>query len=187
MAEQPAGAVKIDPDLGRVVEVRPYDPAWPSIFEKMRDKISEALESEALSIDHVGSTAVPSLAAKPVIDIHLAVRDAANEGAYRPALEAAGFGFVHRAPDWFEHRLFKRMEPEVNLHVFSTGCVELARCRLFRDWLRVNASDRELYADTKRALAARRWDHVQDYAIAKTAVISEIMSRAEAWVSVSPP
>ncbi len=171
-----------DPDRGRAVVVVPYDPAWPSQFDAARRTILAALGAEAVSVEHVGSTAVPGLAAKPVIDIHLSVRDPADETLYRPALEAAGFAFVHRAPDWFEHRLFKGREPaEINLHLFPVGCPELDRCCLFRDWLRVDGADRALYADTKRTLATRRWDHVQDYADAKTEVILQILSRAEAW------
>jgi len=170
-----------DPDRARKIEVMPYDPAWPRLFEVEAAKIRAALGSAALLIEHVGSTAVAGLAAKPVIDIQLAVPNSAEEDAYRPALERAGYRLVIREPEWFEHRLFKGAAPEANLHVFSGGCAELDRCRLFRDWLRVTPRDVELYARTKQQLATRTWAHVQDYANAKQGVIAEIMARAAAW------
>ena len=169
-----------DLDKSRKVEVVDYDPAWPATYEAEAAKIRAALGEAALSLEHIGSTSVPGLAAKPVIDIHLAVADSADEPAYRPALEAAGYRFQHAAPDWFEHRFFKGTDPEVNLHVFSEGCPELDRCKVFRDWLRRSPKDVALYAGAKRELAQRDWAHVNDYAMAKTAVVAEIMERAQA-------
>lgn len=162
------------------IEVVPYSPAWPRQFEQQLARIRRALKETALSIEHVGSTAVPGLAAKPAIDIHLAVRNSADEAVYGPALEQAGFRCVVREPDWFEHRMYKGLDPEVNLHVFSEGCPELERCRFFRDWLRVAHADRVLYSQFKQALALLEWDHVDEYADAKRDIIDEIMSHAEA-------
>jgi GrpB-like predicted nucleotidyltransferase (UPF0157 family) len=173
--------VRTDPDRARKVEVVPYDPEWPRMYSAKEQRIREALGRAALRIDHVGSTSVPGLSAKPVIDIQLAVRDSADEAAYRGALEQAGYCLVVREPEWFEHRLFKGSNPETNLHVYSADCPELDRCRLFRDWLRVNLQDVELYARTKQELAQREWAHVQNYADAKQAVIAQIMARAAAW------
>jgi GrpB-like predicted nucleotidyltransferase (UPF0157 family) len=170
-----------DPDRARKIEVVPYDPAWPRLFAAEEARIRAALGTAALLIEHVGSTSVLGLAAKPVIDIQLAVRDSAHEEAYRSALERAGFRLIIREPEWFEHRLFKGTAPETNLHVFSAGSAELDRCRLFRDWLRVSAEDVALYARTKQELATHTWAHVQDYANAKQSVIAEIMARAEKW------
>ena len=160
------------------VEVVPYDPAWPALFEAEAARLRPALGPAAVKIEHVGSTAVLGLAAKPVIDIHLTVADSADERAYAPPVEALGYALVHREPDWFQHRMFRLTEPMVNLHAFSAGCPELDRCRRFRDWLRANEDDRELYARTKLDLARRDWDKVQDYADAKTEVVAAIMSRA---------
>jgi GrpB-like predicted nucleotidyltransferase (UPF0157 family) len=123
---------------------------------------------------------VPGLPAKPVIDIALEVPDSADEPAYVPDMETAGYVLRIREPEWFEHRVFKGPDTNVNLHVFSAGCEEVERMLLFRDRLRSNAADRELYARAKRELAARDWKYVQQYADAKTAVVHEIMSRAEA-------
>ena len=128
--------------------------------------------------EHAGSTSVPGLAAKPVIDIVLAVPDSSDEGAYVPALEAAGYVLRIREPDWYEHRLFKGPDTNVNVHVFYEGCEEIARMLAFRDHMRVNDADRELYERTKRELAAREWEFVQDYADAKTDVVKEIVARA---------
>lgn len=159
----------------RVVE---YDLRWPEIFAREAERIRAALGEHALQIEHAGSTAVPGLAAKPVIDIILAVTDSREESAYAPALEASRYRLTIREPEWHEHRMFKGSEQETNLHVFSRGCPEIKRMLIFRDWLRANAADRDLYARTKLELGQRRWERVQDYADAKTAIVEEIMSRA---------
>ena len=156
----------------------PYDPRWPRIADRVIARVRAALGPAALRIEHVGSTSVPGLAAKPVIDIDLVVADPTEEDDYLPALEAAGFRFHLREPDWFAHRLFRGEGPAVNLHVFPQGCAEVERMLAFRDHLRADATDRRLYEDTKRRLAARSWGKVQDYADAKSAVVAEIMQRA---------
>ena len=165
------------------IEIRDYDPAWPAMFEAVAGRIRTVLGSGALAVHHAGSTSVPGLAAKPIIDVTLAVADARDEAAYVPPLQAAGFRFVVREPDWFEHRLFKADAPKVNLHVFSDGCSEIARMLRFRDWLRAHPEDRALYEAVKRDLAARDWALVQNYADAKTEVVAQIMARAEAGKS----
>ena len=165
------------------IDIADYDPAWPLQFEHQAARIRAALGAAVLSLDHVGSTAVPGLAAKPVIDIHLVVESSQQEAAYAPALEAAGYSLAVREPDWFEHRMFKGQDPSVNLHVFSKACPELERVKLFRDWLRQSPQDRDLYAETKRRLAMGDWTYVQNYADAKQAVIGEIMGRATAWAT----
>lgn len=155
-----------------------YDPEWPDLFQREADRIRAALEERALQIEHTGSTSVPGLAAKPVIDIVLLVADSADEEAYAPALETAGYVLRIREPDWYEHRVFKGPDTNVNLHVFSEGCPEIERMVLFRDRLRANEPDRELYERTKRELARKKWKYVQDYADAKSAVVEEIITRA---------
>jgi GrpB-like predicted nucleotidyltransferase (UPF0157 family) len=163
------------------VEIVAYDPAWPDRFKHEAAKIRAALGVAALNIEHVGSTAVPGLPAKPVIDIHLTVRDASEEAGYLQQLNAAGYRLTLREPDWFEHRMLQGDDPLVNLHVFTQGCAEVERCRLFRDWLRISAEDRSLYAGVKQKLAARPWQSVQQYAEAKNPVVASIMARALAW------
>jgi GrpB-like predicted nucleotidyltransferase (UPF0157 family) len=164
--------------LNAPVLLAEYDSEWPRLFEREAKRIRGALGERALVVEHAGSTAVPGLAAKPIIDIVLVVERSADEGSYVPPLEAAGYVLRLREPDWFEHRLFKGPDTNVNLHVFSRGCVEVDRMLAFRDHLRTNAGDRRRYEDAKRELAGRRWKHLQHYADAKTAVVAEIMTRA---------
>ena len=162
-----------------MIHISDYDREWPQQFESEAVCIRGTLGALVLELQHVGSTSVPGLAAKPVIDIALCVANSADEAAYAPALITAGYALTIREPEWFEHRMFKRAAPEANLHVFSLGCPEVARMMNFRDWLRRNAADRALYDETKRALATRGWGDVQEYADAKSAVVTEIMARAE--------
>jgi GrpB-like predicted nucleotidyltransferase (UPF0157 family) len=155
------------------------DPTWPAQYSREEERIRAALGPRALQVEHVGSTSVPGLAAKPVIDIVLTVRDSADEAAYVPDLEAAGYKLLVREPAWYEHRFLRDREPDVQIHVFTVGSPEVERMLTFRDRLRTEPEDRDLYERTKRELAARRWDYVQDYADAKSTVVEEIISRAE--------
>jgi GrpB-like predicted nucleotidyltransferase (UPF0157 family) len=155
-----------------------YDHRWPEQFAREAEGIQSVLGSRALRIEHVGSTSVPGLATKPIIDLLLVVADSANEDAYAPALTAAGYILRIREPNWYEHRLFKGPDTDINLRVFSPGCPEIDRMLLFRDRLRGNAADREPYARTKLALTRQNWKYVQNYADAKTAVVEEIIARA---------
>jgi GrpB-like predicted nucleotidyltransferase (UPF0157 family) len=164
--------------LNAPIELAEYDPQWPWLFEREAGRIRIALGNRALVVEHAGSTAVPGLAAKPIIDVVLIVDDSADESSYVPDLEAAGYVLRIREPDWFEHRMFRGPDTKVNLHVFSRGCDEADRMIIFRDHLRANEADRRHYADAKRELAAREWKYVQHYADAKSAVVAEIMARA---------
>lgn len=157
-----------------------YDSRWPMLFDREASRIRTALASLAIRVEHVGSTSVPGLAAKPIIDIVLVVPDSADEPAYVPALEAAGYTLRIRQPDWFEHRLLNGPAADINLHVFSAGAVEVDRMLLFRDWLRNHESDRAAYLAVKRQLAHQTWRHVQHYADAKTEVVGQIVDRATA-------
>src|SRR5580704_16272685 len=150
-----------------------YNPQWPQLFAREAERIRAVLGSLALRIEHAGSTSVPGLAAKPIIDLLLVVADSAQEDTYAPAMEAAGYVLRIREPNWYEHRMFKGPDTDINLHVFSSGCPETERTLMFRDWLRGNAADRDLYARTKVALSQKKWTYVQNYADAKTAVIEE--------------
>jgi GrpB-like predicted nucleotidyltransferase (UPF0157 family) len=151
---------------------------WPGLFKREADRIQAVLGDRVLMLEHVGSTSVTGLAAKPRIDILLVVADSADEQAYVSALEAADYVLRIREPDWYEHRVFKGPDTDINLHVFSQGCPEINRMLLFRDWLRTNASDRHLYERTKKELARHDWKYMQNYADAKTMVVEEILARA---------
>jgi len=164
--------------LNGTIELVPYDPKWPTLYAQLEAQIRRALGAKVLQIEHVGSTSVPNLAAKPIIDIVLAVQDSADESAYVPALEQAGFVLRIREPDWFEHRMFKSPTVAGNVHVFTHGCEEMTRMLAFRDWLRTSDADRALYEKTKRELAGRVWRYTQDYADAKSEVVRAILGRA---------
>jgi GrpB-like predicted nucleotidyltransferase (UPF0157 family) len=166
------------PPTYREIIVADYDQEWPRWFEQAAREIRTALGDRALSLDHVGSTSVPGLAAKPLIDINLVVADTTDESAYVPPLEAIGYVLRVREPDWFEHRMLRGSDPPVNVHVFPQGCEEVERMLVLRDWLRTHEDDRELYARTKRELAAKQWKYVQNYADAKSEVVGEILARA---------
>ena len=158
------------------VHLDDYDPAWPGWFEREARRIRAALGERVRLLEHAGSTSVPGLAAKPIIDIVLAVPDSTDEGAYVPPMEAAGYVLRIRELEWFEHRMFKA--PHTQVHVFTEGTDEIDRMLAFRDWLRSHDDDRRLYERTKRELAARDWKYVQHYADAKTDVVTEITNRA---------
>ena len=165
----------------RDIAIVPADPAWPRMYEELASIISSALGDRALSLQHVGSTSVPGLAAKPIIDIDLVVADAADEASYVPDLEAAGFVLRVREPWWYEHRCLSLEQPRCNLHVFSPDSAESVRMAIFRDWLRANAQDRDLYRDAKVAAAAQanaNGEHVMEYNARKQNVIREIYDRA---------
>lgn len=155
-----------------------YDPAWPALFEREAKRIHQALGQRARLLEHVGSTSVPGLPAKPIIDILLAVADSSDESSYKPSLEAAGYVLRIREPDWHQHRVFKGPDTNVNVHVFTEGSSEIARMVRFRDRLRAHTGERDLYERTKRELAARRWEYVQHYADAKSEVVEGILARA---------
>jgi len=165
------------PYANKVVVVD-YDPAWPALFRREEDRVRVSLGERVRLLEHAGSTSVPGLPSKPVIDIVLAVPDSSIEASYVPDLEAAGYVLRIREPGWFQHRVFKGPDTDVNLHVFTAGCSEIARMLAFRDWLRQNPVDRDLYAATKRELATLEWRFVQHYADAKSEVVADIMSRA---------
>jgi GrpB-like predicted nucleotidyltransferase (UPF0157 family) len=158
-----------------------YDPAWPVMFQREEKRIRAALGDRALTIEHVGSTSVPGLIAKPCIDILLVVPDAGDDPAYVPDLEAAGYvlRISEELDDWGPHRVFKGSEINLNLHVLSVGSPEIRRFLDFRDWIRAHSEDRDRYADAKRQLAGREWRYMQDYADAKGDVVDEIKDRIE--------
>jgi GrpB-like predicted nucleotidyltransferase (UPF0157 family) len=166
--------------LNAQVYLAPYDPAWPAQYAGEAAKIRAALGERALVLEHVGSTSIPGLCAKPIIDILLAVADSGDEDAYVPALTAQGYRLHLREPDWEQHRVMKGENPYVNLHVFTAGSREVTRMLAFRDRCRAHPDEFALYEATKRELAGRVWRHVQHYANAKEEVVEAIIARAQA-------
>jgi GrpB-like predicted nucleotidyltransferase (UPF0157 family) len=164
--------------LAGLIRLVEYDSEWPHKYAQEAERIRKALGQRELRIEHVGSTSVPGLVAKPIIDIVVTVLESGDERQYAPALETAGYRLHLREQGWYEHRLFKGAQDSVNLHVFQQGVPEIERMVKFRDWLRTSRDDRELYARAKRALAEQEWKFTQNYADAKSTVVEEIMSRA---------
>ncbi len=171
------------------IQLAPYDANWPSMFSRAAQKVRSVLSDGALQIEHVGSTAVPGLSAKPIIDMVLAVEDPRDEASYVAPLESQDFVLRKREPDWFEHRLLILRESDLacNLHVFALHCEESERMIAFRDWLRVQDADRELYESTKKVLATQTWRHVQNYADAKSEIIRKILERARTGIPRNSP
>jgi GrpB-like predicted nucleotidyltransferase (UPF0157 family) len=181
MTEEQIRRITVGPapkQLSGKIVLADYDPKWPVLFAREIERIRSALGAKAFSIEHVGSTSVPGLPAKPIIDRLLVVESSADEKSYLPALEAAGYVLRIREPDWHEHRLFMGPDTNTNLHVFSRGDEEIERMLIFRDWLQENPADRDFYLRTKRELAQRNWDYVQNYADAKSKVVESIITRA---------
>jgi GrpB-like predicted nucleotidyltransferase (UPF0157 family) len=164
----------------RAIVIEPYSSAWPDVFEAHRRRINDALGAVACRVDHIGSTAVTDLAAKPIIDIQVSVLDVEHEGSYLAPLAAAGYQLRVREAG---HRMFRTPELDVHIHVCDMGSDWERRHLLLRDWLRRSADDREAYAELKTDLQMQGWESMNHYAEAKTALISEMMVRAEAWAA----
>ncbi|HZR13789.1 MAG TPA: GrpB family protein [Acidimicrobiia bacterium] len=163
----------------RAIVIEPYDPAWPVRFAHERACITDALGPAARRVEHIGSTSVPGLGAKPIVDI-LVVVDDVDDVRVGDALELAGYVLRVREPG---HRMFRRPDRSVHVHLWPTGSDDVRRHLLFRDRLRVDAGDRARYEAIKRELARCDWDDMNDYADAKSAVVAEITARAEAWAA----
>lgn len=164
------------PPPPETVAIVGYRAEWPRRFEAMAAGIRAALGAVALDVEHVGSTSVPGLAAKDIIDIDLTVADPRDEKAYVPALSQIGYTLTAREPSWHQHRLLRLAEPRVNLHVFGPDCPEVIRHRMFRDWLRDHPEDRTRYEDAKRA-AIPGGGNVMDYNARKEETIHAIYDR----------
>jgi GrpB-like predicted nucleotidyltransferase (UPF0157 family) len=164
----------------REIVIEQYDPAWAARFEQVQASLAEALGPRALRIEHFGSTAVPGLGAKGIVDVLVGVEDVDDEAAYGPALEAHGFAIRVRQPG---HRMYRTAEQDVHVHVFTDGGEEARIRLLFRDWLRRSPEDRRLYEGTKRELARQEWDATNDYSDAKGSVVAEILTRAQRWAA----
>jgi GrpB-like predicted nucleotidyltransferase (UPF0157 family) len=164
----------------RAIVILPYQPSWPLIFDQHRRLIEACLQDRAQRIEHIGSTAVPGLPAKPIVDIQVSVKDVEAERTYIAPLEATGYVLRVREPG---HRMLRTPQLDVHVHVCQAGSTWERSDLLFRDWLRTSGSDRDLYAAVKRSLAAKSWPTMNHYAEAKTEVIAAINGRAEAWAS----
>lgn len=178
-SEAPPGADPWLPGFGPGTDltIADPDPAWARRGADLASEISVVLGAVALDVEHLGSTSVPDLPAKPILDLVVTVADPDDEASYVPALEVLGLVHVVREPWWYGHRLLRNADPRANVHVFGPDCSETERMRLFRDWLRTHPEDRDRYARSKRA-AATGGGHVMDYNSRKQDVLREILTRA---------
>ena len=157
------------------VVISDYDPTWPARSASEQERLAAVLGDRAVAIEHIGSTAVPGLGAKAIIDILVTVDTVEPDDAFRPQLEAAGYVLRVREE---EHRMFKTAVGDVNIHVWPTRHEAVQRYLVFRDWLRNTEEDRLAYEVRKRELADREWPDVNHYAEAKSGVIGPILERA---------
>jgi GrpB-like predicted nucleotidyltransferase (UPF0157 family) len=152
-----------------------YDPQWPEIYTEHELRIRQALGPAAVQIEHIGSTSVPGLAAKPIIDVLVTVKDITAEEDYLDQLLDLGYELRVREPG---HRLVRTPARDVHVHVLEAGDEDADDYLLFRDRLRANPEDRVLYERTKRALIEQDWADMNAYAEAKTGVITGVKERA---------
>ena len=164
------------------IVIVPYDPRWPERFRKLGTALREALGEMALRIDHVGSTAVPGLAAKPIIDVQISVAALEPLHTYRIPLEKAGFVFCAGNPD-LSKRYFREPpgDRRTHIHVRCRGSWSEQGALLFRDYLRVHEDDARAYAVLKYRLAEEYRDDRATYTEGKASFIWEIMVRAHSW------
>lgn len=159
------------------VHLHSSDERWPELFAEHRERILAALAGSEVEVEHIGSTSVPGLAAKPIVDIVVAVADITAEEDYLEPLLRAGYELRVREPG---HRLVRTPARDVHVHLYERNDPAIDEYLLLRDHLRSDAADRALYEHTKRALLERQWDDMNDYADAKTEVILAIKARARA-------
>jgi GrpB-like predicted nucleotidyltransferase (UPF0157 family) len=159
----------------------PSDPSWPELFAGCRDVLRAALGPLAVRIDHVGSTAVPGLVARPVVDIQVSVADVDAEEDYREALLGAGFELVDREPD---RRVFARTAPPYDAEVYvcrSGGAWEFDRL-LSVAYLTACPPRRDAYAALKTAMLADERCGEDEYVAAKHAFLMETVRLAQRWL-----
>jgi len=164
------------------VIIAPYDPEWPRLFAQLGARLREALGPVALRIDHIGSTSVPGMAAKPVIDVQISVASFEPLEAFKTPLE--GLGFVHRADNpELTKRYFREMpgQRRTHIHVRLAGSWSEQFALLFRDYMRTHDEDCRRYEGIKRQLAEQYGDDRQGYTEAKEPYLWEIMKKADRW------
>jgi len=151
-----------------------YDPTWPVRFQDERAKLTTALGTVAIRIEHIGSTAAPGLPAKPIIDVLLTVADIEDEPRYLPALQGAGYVLRVREPG---HRMVRTPGLDVHVHLLPDGDPAVTAYLALRNRLRSSIADRDFLAATKRRITQQDWPTMGHYADAKSDVTHQIPSR----------
>lgn len=187
MPGKPEGTPRARPDVTepeiiggiekRTIRLAEYDASWPDRYVTERGRITEALGAKVLLVEHIGSTSVPGLSAKAIIDILVTVPDITDEGAYVQPLLDAGYELRVREP---RHRMVRTPERDVHVHILEPEDPAAADYLLLRDQLRRDTKDRDRYALAKHELARQDWSDMNAYAEAKTEIIEEIKARARA-------
>ena len=166
-------------NIQALVEVVPYNEDWPRLFEEEAKKVRQFLGEKCVDVYHIGSTSVPGLAAKPVIDMMPVVKDVFQVGECRGAMEAQGYesrGICHFN---FDH-LFKKEVPypACHIHVFGEGNSEIESHLRFRDYLRTHDYDRDAYAALKLSLAQKYPHDILSYCLGKSSFFREIHTKS---------
>lgn len=164
------------------VVIVPYDPGWPRLFSTLGNALRAALQETAVRIDHIGSTAVPGLDAKPIIDIQVSVADLEPLDRYRIPIESAGF--VWRADNPDQTKRYFRERPgqrRTHIHVRRWGSWAEQAALLFRDYMRAHPLDARRYAELKYRLAREYQTNREGYTEAKSPFVWEIMAKADTW------
>ncbi|MDR3503580.1 MAG: bifunctional GrpB family protein/GNAT family N-acetyltransferase [Legionella sp.] len=162
----------------RLINVLPYDSHWPEQFTEEAQSIQKALGANCIEIHHIGSTAVPGLAAKPIIDMIPVVLDITQVDAMNPLMAALGYEVKGESGMLFR-RFFQKgdTQPSFNVHVFEQGSSEIERHVKFRDWMRAHPEDRDAYAQLKQDLAQLHPDDLSAYCFGKEDFVSRIDKR----------
>jgi GrpB-like predicted nucleotidyltransferase (UPF0157 family) len=164
------------------IEIHPYDQAWPALFSELGGLLRLHLGLVALRIDHIGSTAVPELAAKPIIDIQISVASFEPLAAFLRPLQAGGLRYVVDNPE-LTKRYFREQPGgrRTHVHVRRAGSFSEQFALLFRDFLRAHDAEADGYGRHKRELARQYRQDRDAYVTAKTPKIWEIIRRADTW------
>jgi GrpB-like predicted nucleotidyltransferase (UPF0157 family) len=171
------------PSSNEPIELVPYDPSWPAQFDAIKARLVDALGATARRVDHVGSTAVPGLIAKPIIDAQLSVPDHADEDAFAPHIAALGWPLRARSPGERYFRPPNGAPRIVHLHVCDHGGEWERRHLLFRDYLRAHAERCASYSALKSELAEKYRDDRLAYVDGKTAFVEQTLADAAAWAT----
>ena len=173
--------------MPRTLVIVDYDPAWVEMFEAEKTRILGVIGDKILAIEHIGSTSVPGLGAKPIIDILIGLRDLSDAALCIAPVESLGYDYITKFENIMPFRRYFRKvrsdgEHTHHIHMVAISHDFWTRHLLFRDYLRTHPDDAAAYEKVKRELASQfTGETVNDYADAKSEIINAIMEKARAW------